>query len=106
MLDTGGGSTKVVLKHPCVIRADSVRSITLLAVMTGAKDTYAAMKEAFGPLLLACSEWNRCLRSAVGCWMLPCSNGTMSFSDARAHSCRRTCIGERKHPLVSVCVQM
>ena len=59
MLDAGGGSTKVVLEHPCVIRADSVRSITLLAVMTGAKDTYAAMKEAFGPLLRACSEWNR-----------------------------------------------
>jgi hypothetical protein len=61
MLDAGGGSTKVVLKHPCVKRADSVRAITLLGVMTGAKDTYgyAAMKEAFGPLLLACSEWNR-----------------------------------------------
>ena len=59
MLDAGGGSTKVVLKHPCIMRADSVRSITLLAVMTGAKDTYAAMKEAFGPLLKACSDWNR-----------------------------------------------
>jgi hypothetical protein len=59
MLDAGGGSTKVVLKHPCVIRADSVRSITLLAVMTGAKDTYSAMKEAFGPLLNACSAWNK-----------------------------------------------
>ena len=59
MLDAGGGSTKVVLKHPCVYRADSVRAITLLAVMTGAKDTYSAMKEAFGPLLMACSEWNR-----------------------------------------------
>ena len=58
MLDAGGGSTKVVLKHPCVQRADSVRAITLLAVMTGAKDTYSAMKLAFGPLLKACSEWN------------------------------------------------
>ena len=58
MLDAGGGSTKVVLKHPCVQRADSVQAITLLAVMTGAKDTYSAMKLAFGPLLKACSEWN------------------------------------------------
>ena len=30
-----------------------------VAVMTGAKDTYNAMKEAFGPLLTACSEMNR-----------------------------------------------
>jgi hypothetical protein len=59
MLDAGGGTTKVVLKHPCVLRADSVRSITLLAVMTGAKDTYDAMKEAFGPVLTACSDMNR-----------------------------------------------
>jgi hypothetical protein len=59
MLDAGGGSTKVVLKHPCVKRADSVRSITLLAVLTGAKDTYNAMREAFGPLLTACSNMNR-----------------------------------------------
>lgn len=59
MLDAGGGSTKVVLKHPCVVRADSVRAITLLAVMTGAKDTQSAMKIAFGPILEACSEFNR-----------------------------------------------
>ena len=59
MLDAGGGSTKVVLKHPCVKRADSVRSITLLAILTGVKDTYEAMKLAFGPLLAAISEINK-----------------------------------------------
>ena len=59
MLDAGGGSTKVVLKHPCVMRADSVKSITLLAILTGAKDTYSAMDLAFGPLLAAISKLNQ-----------------------------------------------
>ena len=49
MLDAEGGSTKIVLKHPGVRLADSVRSITLLAILTGTKDTYAAMQQAFCP---------------------------------------------------------
>lgn len=40
----------MALKHLCVKRADSVRSITLLGVMMGVKDTYSAMRKAFGPL--------------------------------------------------------
>jgi hypothetical protein len=59
MLDAGGGITKLVLKQPCVDGADSVRRITLLAMLSGVKDTYAAMKEAFGPVLRVVSEWNR-----------------------------------------------
>ena len=58
MLDAGGGSTKIVLKHPCVKRADSVRALTLLAILSGTKDTYSAMKQAFGPLLAAISRIN------------------------------------------------
>ena len=59
MIDAGAGITKVVLKHCCVKRADSVRSLTLLGVLIGTKDTYAAMSKAFGPLYAAVSEVNR-----------------------------------------------
>jgi hypothetical protein len=58
MIDAGGGITKVVLKHPCVQRADSVRSITLLGLLIGVKDTPAAMKLAFGPIYDALSIIN------------------------------------------------
>ena len=59
MIDAGAGITKVALKHVCLQRADSVRSITLLGVMIGTKDTYSAMLKAFGPLYKAISEINR-----------------------------------------------
>jgi len=58
MIDAGGGITKVVLKHPCIARADSVRSLSLLGMLIGVKDTYAAMKEAFGPIYDALSRIN------------------------------------------------
>lgn len=58
MIDAGGGITKVVLKHPCVQRADSVRAITLLGLLIGVKDTPAAMKLAFGPIYDALSIVN------------------------------------------------
>ena len=58
MIDAGAGITKVALKHVCVKRADSVRSITLLGVMMGVKDTYSAMRKAFGPLYEALSKVN------------------------------------------------
>jgi len=51
MMDAGGGSTKLVLKHICVRRADSVRELTLLAVLDGVKDTYDAIRMAFAPVL-------------------------------------------------------
>ena len=55
MIDAGAGITKVALKHVCLKRADSVRAITLLGVLIGAKDTYSAMRKAFGPLYQAIS---------------------------------------------------
>jgi hypothetical protein len=58
MIDAGGGTTKVVLKHPCIKRADSVRSLTLLGLLIGVKDTYEAMKIAFGPIYDAISRVN------------------------------------------------
>ena len=44
--------------HPCIKRADSVRSITLLGLLIGVKDTYAAMEIAFGPIYEALSRLN------------------------------------------------
>ena len=41
----GNESTKVVLKHPCVMRAYSVKSVTLLAILTGAKAVLVALEE-------------------------------------------------------------
>ena len=58
MMDAGGGTTKVVLKHPCVKRADSVRSITLLGILIGVKDTQHAIDLAFGPIYDALSRVN------------------------------------------------
>ena len=58
MIDAGGGITKVVLKHSCIKRADSVRSLTLLGLLIGLKDTYAAMEIAFGPIYEAFSRLN------------------------------------------------
>ena len=58
MMDAGGGTTKVVLKHPCVKRADSVRSITLLGILIGVKDTQHAIDLAFGPIYDALSHVN------------------------------------------------
>ena len=59
MIDAGAGITKVAVKHPCVERADGVRAITLLGVMVGAKDTYSAMKTAFGRIYRQLSEINK-----------------------------------------------
>jgi hypothetical protein len=58
MIDAGNGRTVVVLKHPCVMRADSVRSITLLGILIGTKDTRDAIKKAFGPIYDALSTIN------------------------------------------------
>ena len=47
------------MKHPCVSRADSVRHITLLGILSGVKDTTEAMRLAFGPIYAALSACNR-----------------------------------------------
>ena len=47
-----------MLKHRCIKRADSVRSLTLLGLLIGVKDTYEAMKIAFGPIYDALSRVN------------------------------------------------
>ena len=79
MLDAEGGSTKIVLKHPGVRLADSVRSITLLAILTGTKDTYAAMQQAFAPLLAAISRINQEHHYVEVPWA-PRLPGSVSFS--------------------------
>ena len=58
MMDAGGGITKVVLKHTCITRADSVRCLTLLGILIGVKDTYTALHAAFGPIYAAISRMN------------------------------------------------
>ena len=47
------------MKHRCVSRADSVRHITLLGILSGVKDTTEAMRLAFGPIYAALSACNR-----------------------------------------------
>ena len=46
-LDAGAGTTKVVLKLNIVKNSDSIRNLVLLAILSKAKDTYAAMAVAF-----------------------------------------------------------
>ena len=49
---------RIVLRHPCVDGADSVKNLTFLGMMAGTKDTYVAMKTAFELLFSAISKWN------------------------------------------------
>ena len=53
-----GHKTVVVLKHNCIRRRDSVRSLTLLGILIGTKDTYNAIRVAFGPIYDAISRLN------------------------------------------------
>ena len=46
-LDAGAGTTKVILKLNIVKNSDSVKNLVLLAILSKAKDTYAAMAVAF-----------------------------------------------------------
>ena len=46
-LDAGAGTTKVILKLNIVKNSDSIKNLVLLAILSKAKDTYAAMAVAF-----------------------------------------------------------
>ena len=46
-LDAGAVTTKVILKLNIVKSSDSVKNLILLAILSKAKDTYAAMAVAF-----------------------------------------------------------
>ena len=46
-LDAGAGTTKVILKLNIIKSSDSVKNLVLLAILSKAKDTYAAMAVAF-----------------------------------------------------------
>ena len=46
-LDAGAGTTKVILKINIIKNSDSVKNLVLLAILSKAKDTYAAMAVAF-----------------------------------------------------------
>ena len=46
-LDAGAGTTKVILKLNIVKNSDSIKNLVLLAILSQAKDTHAAMAVAF-----------------------------------------------------------
>ena len=46
-IDAGAGTTKVILKLNIVKNSDSIKNLVLLAILSKAKDTYAAMAVAF-----------------------------------------------------------
>ena len=46
-VDAGAGTTKVILKLNIIKNSDSVQNLVLLAILSKAKDTYAAMAVAF-----------------------------------------------------------
>ena len=54
-LDAGAGTTKVILKLNIVKNSDSVKNLVLLAILSKAKDTYAAMAVAFKSIALMTS---------------------------------------------------
>ena len=59
LIDKGGGSTKVLLKHVCMHRADSVRRCTVVGILDKTKDTHENMLLAFGELFAQFNEINR-----------------------------------------------
>ena len=63
-IDAGGGTTKVVLKLIPALNSDSAKSLTLVGILSNAKDTTEAINAAFGPLYAQFSEIN-----AEGLWV-------------------------------------
>ena len=59
LIDKGGGSTKVLLKHVCMHRADTVRRCTVVGILDKIKDTHENMLLAFGELFAQFNEINR-----------------------------------------------
>ena len=55
-LDAGAGTTKVILKINIIKNSDSVKNLVLLAILSKAKDTYAAMAVAFESIF---ADFNR-----------------------------------------------
>ena len=55
LIDKGGKSTKVLLKHICVNRADTVQRCTVVGILDHVKDTYENLQLAFGEL---CAQMN------------------------------------------------
>ena len=81
-IDAGGGTTKVVLKLIPALNSDSAKSLTLVGILSNAKDTTEAINAAFGPLYRQLSEIN-----AEGLWVdvvwrpaLP-ADGSIEFAE-------------------------
>ena len=63
-MDAGAGTTKVILKLNIITSSDSVKNLVLLAILSKAKDTYAAMAVAFESIF---ADFNRINRE--GFWL-------------------------------------
>ena len=56
LIDRGNGSTKIILKHLCILRANAVRRCTVIGMLDRAKDSYCAVQLAFGEIFRQFNE--------------------------------------------------
>ena len=87
LIDKGGGSTKVVLKHICINKADSVYNMTVVGLLTAVKDTREAISAVFQPLFDQFNELNRGGKAIMLGWQPSLPEGVMLHGGVAIQKC-------------------